>query len=78
MHLPQVAKASDFGRNDKTFLIRTHLGHLLHPGDAALGYDMSTANYTDPDMEAAVAKGLSVPDVILVSRLPLETPSPLL
>lgn len=65
----QVAKASDFGRNDRTFFVRTHLGHLLHAGDSALGYDMSTANTVDADLEAAVAKGFTVPDIILVSLL---------
>ena len=63
----QVAKASDFGRNDKTFFVRTHLGHLLHPGDNALGYDMSTSNFANPDLEAAADKGFAIPDVILVS-----------
>lgn len=62
----QVAKASDFGRNDRTFFVRTHLGHLLHPGDNAMGYDMSTSNVVNPDLEAAAEKGLSIPDVILV------------
>ena len=28
-----VARASDFGRNDTTFFVRTHLGHVLHPGE---------------------------------------------
>ncbi len=62
----QVAKASDFGRNDRTFFVRTHLGHLLHAGDSAMGYDMSTSNVVNPDLEAAAEKGLSIPDVILV------------
>ncbi len=67
----QVAKASDFGRNDRTFFVRTHLGHLLHAGDSALGYDMSTANTVEPELDAAVAKGLQVPDIILVRILQL-------
>lgn len=66
LHARQVVKASDFGRNDRTFFARTHLGHLMAAGDCALGYDMSTANTADPDLEAAVAKGFAVPDVILV------------
>ena len=61
-----MAKASDFGRNDRTFFVRTHLGHLLHAGDNALGYDMSTSNMVNPDLEAAAEKGFTVPDVILV------------
>ncbi|CAL5219010.1 g766 [Coccomyxa viridis] len=64
----QVAKASDFGRNDRTFFVRTHLGHLLHPGDNALGYDMSTSNVVNPDLEAALDKGYAMPDVILVRK----------
>ena len=66
----QVAKASDFGRNDRTFFVRTHLGHLLHPGDNAMGFDMSTSNVVNPDLEAAAEKGLSIPDVILVDPPP--------
>eukprot|EP00775_Hariotina_reticulata_P007031 gene7031-7245_t len=27
----QVARKSDFGRNDKVYYCRTHLGHILHP-----------------------------------------------
>jgi nonsense-mediated mRNA decay protein 3 len=29
----QVARKSDFGRNDKVYYCRTHLGHILHPGE---------------------------------------------
>lgn len=29
----QVARKSDFGRNDTVFFTRTHLGHILHPGE---------------------------------------------
>ena len=31
-----------------------------------MGYDMSTSNVVNPDLEAAAEKGLSIPDVILV------------
>jgi len=33
----EVAKESDLGSNDRRFTVITHLGHLLQPGDAALG-----------------------------------------
>ena len=62
----QVARAADFGRNDRTLLARTHLGHLLHAGDTALGYDLAAANTADADLEAAMARGLVLPDVVLV------------
>ena len=57
--------------------MRSHLGHLLHPGDSALGYDMSTANTVDPELDTAVAKGLVIPDVILVCFLRLTCASDL-
>lgn len=53
-----VAKASDFGVNDRTFYTRTHLGHVLHPGDMAMGYDLSTANLVDEEAERQMGKVL--------------------
>mmetsp|Transcript_25446 Transcript_25446/g.55257 ORF Transcript_25446/g.55257 Transcript_25446/m.55257 type:complete len:560 (+) Transcript_25446:171-1850(+) len=64
----QVARSSDFGRNDTVFFAKTHLGHLLHPGDIALGYDLATAQLVGIDFEAFIAKGGSLPDVILVRK----------
>lgn len=32
-----VARMSDLGENDTQFEIRTHLGHILQPGDLAWG-----------------------------------------
>ena len=47
--------------------MRTHLGHLLHPGDTALGYDLTRANFVDDELESFVQKGNTLPDVVLVS-----------
>eukprot|EP00899_Mesostigma_viride_P018055 jgi/Mesvir1/26250/Mv01615-RA.1 len=64
-----VARTSDFGRNDTVFHVRTHLGHLLHPGDHALGYDLFSANLNDTDVDEAIHdRSLQVPDVILVKK----------
>lgn len=63
-----VARLSDFGHNDRVFTTRTHLGHLLHPGDHALGYDVANANLVDSDLEAAAHRGASLPDIILVRK----------
>uniref|UniRef100_A0A803MVW4 60S ribosomal export protein NMD3 n=1 Tax=Chenopodium quinoa TaxID=63459 RepID=A0A803MVW4_CHEQI len=62
----QVARVSDFGRNDTIFHIRTHLGHLLNPGDHALGYDLYGANPNDSELDKY--KGLVLPEVILVKK----------
>ena len=62
----QVARTSDFGKNDRILSARTHLGHLLHVGDTVLGYDLLTAQLVSPELERAQEKGLLLPDVILV------------
>ena len=66
------------GCNDTTYRIRTHLGHLLAPGDMALGYDMvryaSSAGLEQNGWLQHQSKGrdrhstLHVPDVILVKK----------
>ncbi|XP_073016400.1 uncharacterized protein [Primulina eburnea] len=62
----QVARVSDFGKNDMIFNVRTHLGHLLNPGDYALGYDLYSANSNDIELDKY--KGLVLPDVILIKK----------
>ncbi|RZC71192.1 hypothetical protein C5167_034647 [Papaver somniferum] len=62
----QVARVSDFGKNDLIFNIRTHLGHLLNPGDYALGYDLYGANSNDIEIDKY--KGLVIPDAILIKK----------
>lgn len=64
-----VARVDDFGRSSQTFSVRTHLGHLLKPGDVALGYDLTTANFNSTDLEALLAEGRhELPDVVLVRK----------
>lgn len=65
----QVARAADLGSNDRVLNARSHLGALLHSGDTALGYDLYSANLNDSELEKAVQRGLTLPDVILVSQL---------
>lgn len=40
----ELARVSDFGRNEERITVRSHLGHLLHVSDIALGYDIRTLN----------------------------------
>ncbi|CAK8566686.1 unnamed protein product [Lathyrus sativus] len=61
----QVARMSDFGKNDIIFNIKTHLGHLLKPDDLALGYDLYSANTND--MELDNYRG-DVPEVVLIKK----------
>lgn len=61
-----VARSSDYGRNDETKLIRTHLGNILNTGDLALGYDVANAVYNEALLEGH--KRLELPDVLLFKK----------
>lgn len=63
----ELARATDFGRNDIQFHSRTHLGNLFRPGDIALGYDVANGNYNDSDTKAL--KGRELPEVVLVRKV---------
>jgi hypothetical protein len=60
-----VARVSDMGKNDTTFEIKTHLGHMLNPGDTALGYDLTKANWND---DVKISKKHGLPAVCLVRK----------
>eukprot|EP00457_Paulinella_chromatophora_P006063 gb/GEZN01006081.1/.p1 GENE.gb/GEZN01006081.1/~~gb/GEZN01006081.1/.p1 ORF type:complete len:530 (-),score=79.72 gb/GEZN01006081.1/:93-1682(-) len=59
----EVARASDFGVNDKTFRILTHLGHLLKPGDSVLGYETSAGNFHSTKTK------YEIPEIVLVRKM---------
>ena len=40
----EVARVSDFGVNDRTFIINTHLGEILNYNDTVLGFDLDALN----------------------------------
>ena len=66
-----VVRASDLGVNDTTYLIRTHLGGILHPGDSAMGYHLSGTQFNNPNFEALEESkqyASRIPDVILVKK----------
>ncbi|KAI9183943.1 ribosome-binding protein [Blastocladiella emersonii ATCC 22665] len=61
----QVGRASD----DAVFWARSHLGNVLHVGDAVVGYDLTSVNFNSDDWDTLVAKGRNgVPDVVLVKK----------
>jgi nonsense-mediated mRNA decay protein 3 len=63
-----VARAADFGSNDQTYVTYTHLGHVLHPGDHAVGYDVGNANLVDGNLDNAEGKGYQLMDIVLVRK----------
>lgn len=66
----EVVRESDFGVNDTTFHIRSHLGMLLKSGDTAMGYDLSTAVFNDAHLTPLNDDERSnMPDVVLVRKV---------
>jgi nonsense-mediated mRNA decay protein 3 len=66
-----VARASDLGRNNKTFFTRTHLGNVLHPGDSVMGYQLAGSNFNNEQydvIEGSNTYSSQIPDVMLVKK----------
>ncbi|GBN49555.1 60S ribosomal export protein NMD3 [Araneus ventricosus] len=62
-----VVKSSELGITESLIHSRTHLGHLLKPGDLVLGLDLATININD--IEFNKLKKENLPDVILVKKI---------
>lgn len=62
----EVSRASDFGQNDLSFFVRTHLGAILHPGDSCMGYYLCNANFNHELWDSLDTS--NTPDVILVKK----------
>lgn len=61
-----VARTADMGRNDATYYVRTHLGGILHPGDAAMGYHLANNNFNSDLWDELNPE--VIPDVVLVKK----------
>ena len=51
-----VARERDFGANDLTHYLRTHLGGKLAAGDEAVGYDLESMTSIDEAEEASLPR----------------------
>lgn len=68
----EVARETDFGINDETFMCITHLGHLLSPGDVVLGYDLAStvlSSEAEWSIENDVTSNFVMPDIVLVKKI---------
>jgi len=61
----EVARKSDFGRNDRTFIINTHLGEILNYNDTVLAFDLDAINIHE--LEELENKRV-VPPVVIVKK----------
>eukprot|EP01085_Mycamoeba_gemmipara_P003521 Mycagemm_TRINITY_DN9978_c0_g1::TRINITY_DN9978_c0_g1_i1::g.3521::m.3521 type:complete len:187 gc:universal TRINITY_DN9978_c0_g1_i1:611-51(-) len=55
--------------NDQQYFCRSHLGHILHPGDNVLGYFVASANFNDDDLKSFKFNKNVMPDVVLVRKV---------
>ena len=62
----EVARVSDFGFNDTTFHVTSHLGGSLVTGDTVKGYDLRNSNFAP--MPLYHLRDV-LPDIILVRRV---------
>jgi len=62
-----LMRNNDMMGSDTQFHCRTHLGHILNAGDTVLGFDFSTANLNDENIENM--KKDQLPDVVLVKKI---------
>lgn len=63
----EIARVEDFGRNDKTFIVNTHLGETLNYNDTVLGFDLDASNLMQLD-DLDNDKLVNVPPIILVKK----------
>uniref|UniRef100_A0A914LGG1 60S ribosomal export protein NMD3 n=4 Tax=Meloidogyne TaxID=189290 RepID=A0A914LGG1_MELIC len=63
-----VVKSDQVGQsNANSICCRTHLGHLLNPGDSVMGYNIWQSNLNDRIFD--LVKEEKVPDVVLVRKV---------
>ncbi|XP_052740785.1 60S ribosomal export protein NMD3 [Bicyclus anynana] len=61
-----VVKESELGMDVSPVHTRTHLGHILKPGDTVLGYNLGDSNVNDVNLEK-LSRDV-IPDVYLVKK----------
>jgi nonsense-mediated mRNA decay protein 3 len=59
-------RKADFGVNDKTFIVNTHLGNVLNFNDTVLAYELGQNMLSDIDEFAVTDQQL--PDVVIVKK----------
>lgn len=61
-----IVKSCELGMNDSNIHTKTHLGHLLKPGDTVLGFDLRDTVVNNADFEKLNPD--NIPDVIIVKK----------
>ena len=66
----EIARESEFGVNDRTFIVNTHLGEIINFNDTILGYDIDEMNCQElDDYENDTGRHRhQLPDIIIVKK----------
>lgn len=66
----EVARESEFGVNDRTFIVNTHLGEHINIMDTVLGYDLDQMTFQELDDYENDAKKSKhqLPDIVIVKK----------
>ena len=64
----EVALSADFGVNDNTHHVCSHLGGILQPGDLVLGYDLGHANISTDEDDLTEQQLANLPTAVLVKK----------
>ena len=64
-----LVRSSDLGISDEEIHTKTHLGHLLKPGDSVMAFDLKNANVNEPNFDLFQQKARNVPEVIVVKKV---------
>mmetsp|Transcript_17295 Transcript_17295/g.16500 ORF Transcript_17295/g.16500 Transcript_17295/m.16500 type:complete len:104 (+) Transcript_17295:1153-1464(+) len=62
----ELQRSADFGINDETFVVNTHLGEVLNYNDTVLCYDLEAITLTG--IEDLEAKKKAVPQIVTVRK----------
>ena len=71
VELCRTADLGVVGQDDGRVTVRSHLGHLLKPGDDVLAYDMKNLVYNDADVDSIMGKRgtePNFPDFVIVRK----------
>lgn len=61
-----LVKTSELGINEATIHTRTHLGHLLKPGDSVMCFDLRDTNVNNDDFDKLDLD--KIPDLVVVKK----------
>ena len=63
----ELARADEFGTNNKTYIVNTHLGQFLNFNDTVLCYDLDQMTVTELEEYDNIAKH-KLPEVVIVKK----------